>query len=219
MKKVYRVWAQSISDVYVDIEADSEEKAMEIAEELDGSVFHDDGICDWIFGSVVEMEDVDPDYIQEEFEEEEDERRMHMVNEIKNEFVWDLTEKNWKEYPEEMLRNLDAFDCYNTAGVVGSCRIGDLCFDFRAWGDENGAALGYELYVGGVDSGYNETPNGYPYDLVTEYGEFDLGVLDLPLEQFKETAERVLREFILKANDNYKAADLVEKANQPLNVF
>ena len=141
------------------------------------------------------------------------------MNEIRNSFVWDLTEEDWKKYPEEMLRNLDAFDCYNTAGVVGSCRIGDLCFDFRAWGDENGAALGYELYVGGVDSGYNETPNGYPYDLVTEYGEFDLGILDLPLEQFKKTAEPLLRDFILKANEKYKAADLVEKANQPLNVW
>ena len=49
MKKVYRVWAQSISDVYVDIEADSEEKAREIAEELDGGDFHDDGIGDWVF--------------------------------------------------------------------------------------------------------------------------------------------------------------------------
>ena len=63
------------------------------------------------------------------------------MNEIRNSFVWDLTEEDWKKYPEEMLRNLDAFDCYNTAGVVGSCRIGDLCFDFRAWGDENGAVM------------------------------------------------------------------------------
>ena len=72
MKKVYRVWAQSISDVYVDIEADSEEKAREIAEKLDGGDFHDDGFGDWVFGSVVEMEDVDPDYTQDEFEEEEE---------------------------------------------------------------------------------------------------------------------------------------------------
>jgi hypothetical protein len=142
-----------------------------------------------------------------------------MANEIRNEFVWFLTEEDWKKYPKEMLNNLESYGCYNTAGVAGCCRIGDLCFDFRAWGDENGGALGYELYVGGVDSGYNETLNGYPYDLATEYGEFDLGVLDLPFDQFKETAERVLRGFILKANDSYKAADLIEKANQPLNVW
>lgn len=68
MKKVYRVWAQCISDVYVDIEAESEEKARELAEDIDGADFHDDGIGDWVFGSVAEMEDVDPDYTQEELE-------------------------------------------------------------------------------------------------------------------------------------------------------
>lgn len=68
MKKVYRVWAQCISDVYIDIEAESEEKARELAEDIDGADFHDDGIGDWVFGSVTEMEDVDPDYTQEELE-------------------------------------------------------------------------------------------------------------------------------------------------------
>lgn len=69
MKKVYRVWAQCISDVYIDIEAESEEKARELAEDIDGADFHDDGIGDWVFGSVAEMEDADPDYTQEELEE------------------------------------------------------------------------------------------------------------------------------------------------------
>ena len=66
--KVYRVWAQSISDVYIDIEAESEEKARELAENIDGADFHDDGFGDWIFGSVAEIKDVDPDYTQEELE-------------------------------------------------------------------------------------------------------------------------------------------------------
>ena len=52
----YRVWAQSISDVYLDVEAESEEEAMKIAEEADGGDFIDDGMGDWIFGSVVELE-------------------------------------------------------------------------------------------------------------------------------------------------------------------
>ena len=64
---VYRVWAESITDVYIDIEAESEEKAFEIAHEVDGGEFHEDG-GDWKFGSVYEVVNVDPDYTQEEFE-------------------------------------------------------------------------------------------------------------------------------------------------------
>ena len=53
----FRVWAQSISDVYIDIEAENEDKAMEVAREIDGGEFHDDGYGDWIFGSVATLDD------------------------------------------------------------------------------------------------------------------------------------------------------------------
>ena len=142
-----------------------------------------------------------------------------MKNEIKNEFVWNLSEESWKKYPEEMKDALEIDGCFNTAGVVGCCRIGDLCFDFRGWGDVCRGAIGYELYVGGVDTGYCKTQDGYPYDWLLESGEFDLGVLDMSIDQFKRVAEPVLRDFIIKANDNYDLADLVEKANEPLHVW
>ena len=58
----YRVWAQSISDVYLDVEADSEEEALQIAEDADGGEFIDDPTGgDWIMGSVFEIEDDDED--------------------------------------------------------------------------------------------------------------------------------------------------------------
>lgn len=60
-KKTYRVCAKSISYVYVDIEAESEEKALEAATCLDGNEFNDDGYGDWEFGDVYEW-DTDPDY-------------------------------------------------------------------------------------------------------------------------------------------------------------
>ncbi len=41
-KKIYRVNAEIISDVYVDIEANSEEEALQIAEDMDGSEFIED---------------------------------------------------------------------------------------------------------------------------------------------------------------------------------
>ena len=66
-KKKFRVWAEAISYVYVDIEAENEEKAMEAAEELDGGDFHDDGIGDWEYGSVARLDDdADVDYTYDE---------------------------------------------------------------------------------------------------------------------------------------------------------
>ena len=42
----YRVWAEMITDCYVEVEAESEEDAMNIAEDIDGGDFViDDG--DW----------------------------------------------------------------------------------------------------------------------------------------------------------------------------
>ena len=41
-KKIYRVNAEVISDVCVDIEAESEEEALQIAEDMDGSEFIED---------------------------------------------------------------------------------------------------------------------------------------------------------------------------------
>lgn len=67
---VYRVWAECISDVYIDIEAENEDQAYEFARNyVDGGEFHEDCLGDWVFGSVIEVEDVDPDYTVEEVKE------------------------------------------------------------------------------------------------------------------------------------------------------
>ena len=47
----YRVWAQSISEVYLDVEANSEEEARQIADAADGGEFVEDPCGgDWILG-------------------------------------------------------------------------------------------------------------------------------------------------------------------------
>lgn len=65
---VYRVWAKAETDVYIDIEAESAEKARELAEDIDGGAFHEDGLGDWVFGQTCKIENSDPDYTQEELE-------------------------------------------------------------------------------------------------------------------------------------------------------
>lgn len=56
----YRVWAQSISDVYIDIEAKDADQAYDYAKnEADGGDFHDNGFGDWVMnpGDVQELDD------------------------------------------------------------------------------------------------------------------------------------------------------------------
>lgn len=68
----FRVWAQSISDVYIDIEAENEDDAREAAEFVDGGDFHDDGLGDWVFGSIAPLDDdVDVDYTYDELMDED----------------------------------------------------------------------------------------------------------------------------------------------------
>lgn len=48
----WRVWAECIHDVYLDVEAETEEKALEIADTTDGGEFIDDPLGgQWIMGS------------------------------------------------------------------------------------------------------------------------------------------------------------------------
>lgn len=132
-------------------------------------------------------------------------------------FVWEVNKKDWVEYPALVRNSAEGDGMVNTAGVVGCCRIGDLVFDIRAWGEYNGKmALGYELYVGGVDDGYNETADGYPYDYVG-YDEFPISVLAMKLSDFEKMAEPMFELFIQDANKEYKKADLIAKAKEPTN--
>ena len=49
----YRVWAECIFDVYVDVEANSEEEAKNIADEMDGGDFISSPYGDWKIGEAV----------------------------------------------------------------------------------------------------------------------------------------------------------------------
>jgi hypothetical protein len=160
----------------------------------------------------------------------------YMKNEIKNEFVWEMNEAVWKKFVDALKRG-----AYKTAQIVGEClsycRIGDLCFDVRAWNGDEWAGWGFELYCGGVDTGYGysakealkkeeykdkwDVPDEekYPYDEV-DYGEFPRWMANYPMKEFQEKAEEVFRSLIIRNRHRYLASvDLVEKANEPLHVW
>lgn len=53
----YRVWAESISYVYLEVEANSEDEALQIAEDADGGEFTDSGNGDWKMGNAFPIRD------------------------------------------------------------------------------------------------------------------------------------------------------------------
>lgn len=54
-KKTYRVWAECISYCYLDVEAESEEEAKDIADEADGGDFMPTPDGEWHITEAIEM--------------------------------------------------------------------------------------------------------------------------------------------------------------------
>lgn len=73
------------------------------------------------------------------------------------EFKWDLIEPDFSMYKENQCTH-DANS--GNKEYLGSVRIGNLCFDIINYGNH----LWFDLYVGGVDTGYGYGADKYPYD-------------------------------------------------------
>lgn len=151
-------------------------------------------------------------------------------------FVWEMEEKEWEEFANALDRK--AFDVAHMVGEwLGYCRVGDLCFDIRAWSPgEFWTGWGFELFCGGVDTGYGyssrealatseykskwDVPDEllYPYDEVG-YGEFPKGFETYNMAEFQQKAEGVFEEFIKEKSKIYDEADLIAKANEKLHVW
>lgn len=152
-------------------------------------------------------------------------------------FVWEMNKKEWEEFANALDRK--AFDVAHMVGeYLGCCRVGDLCFDIRAWNPEefwNG--WGFELFCGGIDSGYGysqkeamethpeyktklDVPDElmYPYDEV-DCGEFPEGFETYTLAEFQNAAEKVFEKFIKEKRHAYYEADLIAKANEELHIW
>ena len=132
-------------------------------------------------------------------------------------FCWDgfdgaFTKEEFEETVKKAHERRDA-------DYVGAVRLGDLCFDFTLVELEPNEPfyLLYDLYIGGIDSGYGYK-NGYPYDYFD--GDcFKLGSLDMNYEDFKSMAEKELTDFIFKWKNTEYFFELIEKANEPLHIW
>ena len=140
------------------------------------------------------------------------------------EFCWDeFTEEDFMKYKFDMQNGKLVADDW-----VGNVRIGELCCDLvlREY-TEGELTLTYDVYVGGVDSGYGystreamatgkykdkyEVPDEeqYPYDYA-DGGDFDDSCVSLSYTHLKKMAEAKIADFIRLNN-------LQEKANAPLH--
>lgn len=127
-------------------------------------------------------------------------------------FDWtNFTEIDFTDYCSKAENGLMYEDEY-----VGCVRVGNLCFDLMIRDNDGKLYLSYDLYVGGVDSGYGYTTSDYPYDYA-EGGNFEDTMISMSYEEFQKYAEEKFELFIKIWP--YEAASLIEKANEPLNIW
>lgn len=127
-------------------------------------------------------------------------------------FNWnDFTEKSF-EVACEMLKENE-----HDEDFVGSVRIGDLCFDILTREYNDKLYLDYDLYVGGVDTGYGYSDD-YPYDCAGG-GSFDESFVNMNYEEFKVYAEKIMGNYIRNEENTYTHVSLIEKAEAELNIW
>lgn len=129
-------------------------------------------------------------------------------------FDWSgFTAEDFTDYCAKMENSMIPADEY-----VGCCRVGELCFDLVTrdlGGDE--LALTYDLYVGGIDTGYgySRVEEGYPYTEAD--GDFLIDAcISYAYEDFKSFSERVFTQYI-EHSGYTESMGLIAKAKAPLH--
>ena len=150
-------------------------------------------------------------------------------------FDWtELTAIDFTNYCAKVENNMFEADEY-----VGCVRVGELCFDILlqnvGYGEGEKLVMVYDLYVGGVDTGYGYSDtvraqkmyNGesyddteknptFPYDYA-EGGSFEDSMISWNYDDFKKHAEAEFEKFI--KTWKYPHASLLDKANEPLHIW
>ena len=134
-------------------------------------------------------------------------------------FDWSgLSSEDWVSYCASVENNTMYEDTY-----IGCARVGELCFDLvtRLYEITEGIVLTYDLYVGGVDTGYgySRIEPDYPYDFA-DGSDFEDTCISLSYDGFKELAEKEFERYIREMGQIfYPNANLTEKAAAPLHIW
>lgn len=132
-------------------------------------------------------------------------------------FKWNL-QPEFQRYKE----NQHTYTKESESGeYLGCVRVGNLCFDIVDWGNH----LWFDLYVGGVDTGYGYGADKYPYDYCDAAGfAWNNDLTNVSDDDFKKELEEYIEEHV-NAMEGYvtdfKAipVSLIDKANEELNML
>lgn len=144
-------------------------------------------------------------------------------NEIMTESLyWFISRDVYDKYRTHQHEYEDG-DC--DGNYIGALRIGNLCFDILNWGNH----LWFDLYVGGVDTGYGYSEkDGYerfPYDYADSCSfRWDKDVSGTELKSFQDELSDYIKKFIMEKKSyttDTKAifVDLIAKANEDLQLW
>ena len=106
------------------------------------------------------------------------------------------------------------------ADYITSIRSGDLCFDLI---ERNVDGINYvlaDLYVGGIDTGYGYSKDGYPYDFADSIGGmWKSDEIKRKGRLAKNFILRNITKIIMKEGGMYEKGSLINKGKEPLNVW
>lgn len=129
-------------------------------------------------------------------------------------FKWNL-QPEFERYKKNQKTHSDDD---GSGEYIGSVRVGNLCFDIIDWGSH----LWFDLYVGGVDTGYSYGADNYPYDYCdTASFAWNDDLTNTSDDEFKKELERYIEELI-NTYERYVTdigaipVNLIEKANTEL---
>ncbi len=140
------------------------------------------------------------------------------------EILWILDKDEYEKYKEKQHTYKNDYES-GSGDYIGSVRTGALCFDILNWGNH----LWFDLYVGGVDTGYGystrEGYKGYPYDFCDSASfKWDNDVSSIKFEDFKKNLTEYIEKHIETVKEyvtDVKAipVNLLNKANEELSLW
>lgn len=127
---------------------------------------------------------------------------------MKLDFTWDMDEDDWKLLIQEHKKTKkNKTGVYEEPETYGYCFVGDIRVDIMHTLDPYDCQAYTDVYVLGIDNGYEDFFNGKPYSLIDEGPKVPTACRSF--KAFKESFEWRLTEYI-KGNDQ-----MITLANKP----